>query len=131
MRTLIKNPSQIITVDTKGKNLKRGKDLSEISPFYDHSIILEDDAIKDFIKNSSVTNSNFDEIIDAADKVVTPGFVECHTHTAYAGSRAEEFRLRLGGKSYEEIAEAGGGINATVQAVRKSSFDELVSLILS
>ncbi|MBL1214525.1 MAG: imidazolonepropionase [Ignavibacteriae bacterium] len=129
MRTLIKNSSQIITVDTEGRNLKRGKDLQEVYPLYEHSIIIEDEIIKDFVKSASVSDSDFDNIIDAAGKVVTPGLVECHTHTAYAGSRAEEFRLRLGGKSYEEIAEAGGGINATVQAVRKSSFDELVSLV--
>jgi imidazolonepropionase len=129
MLTLLKNPAQIITVDTKGINHKRGSELNEVAPLSNFSIIIEDDLIKDLIVNESINESKFDNIIDVSDKTVCPGFIECHTHTAYAGSRAEEFRLRLGGKSYEQIAEAGGGINTTVQAVRKSSFDELVSLV--
>ena len=45
---------------------------------------------------------------------MTPGLVDCHTHLVYAGERAHEFELRLGGASYEEIARAGGGIVSTV-----------------
>ncbi len=58
-----------------------------------------------------------------------PGLVECHTHTAFAGSRADEFRQKLSGVGYEEIAKKGGGINTTVKAVRSSSFEELVNVI--
>jgi len=65
------------------------------------------------------------EIIDAAGKVVLPGFVDSHTHLIFAGSRADEFELRLQGKTYQEIAAQGGGINATVQRVRHSSKEEL------
>ncbi len=57
-----------------------------------------------------------------------PGLVECHTHLVFAGSRADEFSMRLKGISYEEIARQGGGITSTVQAVRKSSFEELINL---
>ena len=55
--------------------------------------------------------------------------IECHTHTAFAGSRANEFLQRLAGATYEEIAKSGGGIISTVKAVRESSFDELVLLL--
>lgn len=65
-------------------------------------------------------------IINAAKKVVTPGFIDPHTHLVYAGSRAEEFGLRLQGVSYMEIAGRGGGINSTVKATRKASVEELV-----
>src|SRR5581483_8352181 len=41
---------------------------------------------------------------------ITPGLIDCHTHIVHAGDRAHEFELRLSGKSYEEIARAGGGI---------------------
>ena len=129
MLTLIKNPSQIVTVDTNGINQKRGKELNEVHPLSDFSVVIENGIIKDFIKTNAISSFQFDQIIDASNKIVCPGFIECHTHTAYAGSRAEEFRQRLGGKSYEEIAEAGGGIATTVQAVRQSSFDELVALV--
>ena len=56
---------------------------------------------------------------------VTPGLVECHTHLVYAGDRSDEFAARLRGKTYEEIARAGGGILSTVQATRRASEDEL------
>jgi imidazolonepropionase len=56
---------------------------------------------------------------------VTPGLVDCHTHLVYAGSRADEFELRLCGATYEEIARRGGGINSTVRATRSASQDAL------
>ncbi len=51
--------------------------------------------------------------------LVTPGLVDCHTHLVHAGSRAHEFEMRLMGATYEEIAQAGGGILNTVTAVRE------------
>ncbi|MFA6597321.1 MAG: imidazolonepropionase [Ignavibacteriaceae bacterium] len=129
MKTLLKHPAQIVTVTTNRKNYKRGKELNEISVLENHSVIFENDTIKDLIPNASITNESDYKIIDVKDKVVLPGLVECHTHTAFAGSRAKEFRLKLAGKSYEEIANLGGGINTTVTAVRNSSFNELVQLI--
>jgi len=58
---------------------------------------------------------------------VTPGLIDCHTHLAYAGSRAHEFELRLAGATYEEVARAGGGIVSTVKATRAASEDEIVA----
>lgn len=129
MKTLLKNPAQIVTVSTGANNYKRGKDLNELAVLENYSIVFENTIIKDLIPNSSITNESSYKIIDVKDKVVLPGLVECHTHTAFAGSRANEFRLKLLGKSYEEIAKFGGGINTTVSAVRNSTFDELVKLI--
>ena len=129
MRTLLKYPAQIVTVSTNGKNYKRGEELNEISLLENHSLIFENDEIKNFLPNSSITNESDYKIIDVKDKVILPGLVECHTHTAFAGSRANEFRLKLTGKSYEEITKFGGGINTTVSAVRKASLSELVELI--
>ncbi len=62
---------------------------------------------------------------DGAGAWVTPGLVECHTHLVFGGSRADEFRRRLAGESYEDIARAGGGIVSTVVATRKASEDDL------
>jgi imidazolonepropionase len=57
---------------------------------------------------------------------ITPGFVDCHTHLVFGGDRAREFEMRLQGKSYEEIARAGGGIVSTVAATRAATKDELI-----
>lgn len=129
MKKLLFNPASVITVNTLGKNYKRGKELSEIGCLDNHSIVIEDDLIKDIVSTASIDKNNYDEIIDLTGKTVLPGLVECHTHTAFAGSRADEFRQKLRGIGYEEIAKKGGGINTSVTAVRSSSFEELVNII--
>ncbi|HWY48824.1 MAG TPA: imidazolonepropionase [Bryobacteraceae bacterium] len=64
---------------------------------------------------------------DLARRWITPGLVDCHTHLIYGGCRADEFRMRLSGKSYEQITRAGGGINSTVRATRLASEESLFS----
>ncbi len=66
-----------------------------------------------------------EQVLDARGCVVMPGFVDPHTHLVFAGWRAEEFEMRLAGKSYKEIAEAGGGILNTVRRTRAAGFEEL------
>ena len=66
-----------------------------------------------------------DEVHDLGGAWVTPGLIDCHTHLVFAGTRAEEYAERLRGRSYEEIARAGGGILASVRAVRAASEEEL------
>ncbi len=65
--------------------------------------------------------------IDVAGALVTPGLIDCHSHLVYAGHRAREFESRLQGLSYEDIAQAGGGIRATVAATRAASEQQLYS----
>jgi imidazolonepropionase len=62
--------------------------------------------------------------------LVTPGFIDAHTHLVFAGHRAHEFEMRLNGATYAEIAQAGGGILSTVRATRAASEDELLALSL-
>lgn len=57
---------------------------------------------------------------------LTPALIDCHTHLVFAGNRAAEFELRLGGASYEDIARAGGGIMSTVNATREANSDTLI-----
>ena len=66
-------------------------------------------------------------VIDAAGCVVTPGFIDAHTHLVFAGNRAAEFEKRIGGATYQEIAAAGGGIQSTVALTRAASEDELLA----
>lgn len=67
------------------------------------------------------------QIIDACGGVVTPGWVDAHTHLIFAGNRAAEFEQRIDGASYQQIAAAGGGIQSTVQKTREASDAELLS----
>jgi imidazolonepropionase len=57
---------------------------------------------------------------------ITPALIDCHTHLVFAGNRAEEFEQRLAGASYEEIAQAGGGIMSTVNATRAADSEDLM-----
>jgi len=66
--------------------------------------------------------------IDCQGKWLLPGFVDCHTHMVWAGSRSREFEMRLNGASYQDIAAAGGGIFSTVTHTRKASESTLLSL---
>jgi imidazolonepropionase len=66
-----------------------------------------------------------DESFDAGGRLVVPGLVDCHTHLAFAGWRAGEFEQRILGRSYLQIAEAGGGILSTVEATRAASQEDL------
>ncbi|MDF1634812.1 imidazolonepropionase [Mycoplana sp. MJR14] len=67
------------------------------------------------------------ETIDCEGRWITPGLIDCHTHLVHAGTRANEFEMRLQGASYEEIARAGGGIVSSVRALRAASEDDLVA----
>lgn len=64
------------------------------------------------------------------DQVALPGFIDCHTHIAFAGNRANDFALRNAGSSYLEIAAAGGGIWSTVSHTRNCKEEELIDLTI-
>lgn len=115
---VIKNARQILTLS--------GNDLGIIG---NCSVIIKDGKISAFTKTQQLKTKNSKlTIIDAEDCVVMPGFVDCHTHLVFAGSRENEFVMRLEGKSYKEILSAGGGILQTVNHTRQASEKELLAL---
>ncbi|QYX57665.1 imidazolonepropionase [Roseovarius sp. SCSIO 43702] len=63
-------------------------------------------------------------------RLVTPAFIDCHTHIVSGGDRAREFEMRLEGASYEEVARAGGGIVSTVRATREADEESLLAQAL-
>lgn len=69
------------------------------------------------------------EVVDAAGRVLMPGFVDCHTHACWAGDRLDEWVRKLEGVPYLEILKAGGGIHATVRAVRAATQKQLAAAL--
>jgi imidazolonepropionase len=68
--------------------------------------------------------------LDAAGGTIVPGYVDAHTHPVFAGTREEEFEMRVAGATYLEIAEAGGGIASSVRGVREADAGELLAALL-
>jgi imidazolonepropionase len=111
MALLIRNASEIVTMKN-GWNVVRNGSL-----FIDQGKIMAIGKIRKYPRRT--------RILDATGCTVLPGFVDSHTHLVFAGSREDEFALRVRGASYEEIAKAGGGIRRSVRMTTKSSEDEL------
>ncbi|PHM63561.1 imidazolonepropionase [Xenorhabdus ishibashii] len=89
-----------------------------------HDLIVRDEKILAILPTDSVP-ANQCKIIDAEQRLITPGLIDCHTHLVFGGNRASEWEQRLNGISYEEISAKGGGINSTVNATRNSSAQQL------
>lgn len=129
MNLLIENAKQIVTCGSKGAKFKSGKAQSEIGLIENASIYIESGRIKFIGKKipADILKKNVKKI-DCKNKTVLPGFIDSHTHLVFAGDRADEYAMRLAGKTYEEISAAGGGIVNTVSAVRKASKNKLKEL---
>jgi len=123
---VIIHASQIVCVSRCKERWKSGTELRQIDLIPNGAVVVSDGLIHWVGRSSDLPPMPPDaEVLDARGKVVLPGFIDSHTHLVFAGSREEEFEQRLQGKRYEEIAAGGGGINATVQQVRRASKEEL------
>ena len=127
---VIKNASQVVTCS--GFNAKFGKQMENLNVIDNGCVVIEDGIIK-YVGNTQ--NNLLDEydqskycVVDGRGKCVLPGFIDSHTHFIFGGFIEEEFSWRLNGLSYMEIMKRGGGIENTVKATRKASFDELYKL---
>ena len=107
---------------------RRGERLSDPAILNDAAVVIRDGKFLE-VGNSAELLWRYPlaERFDAAGMAVVPGFVDPHTHLIWAGDRANEFEMRLQGKTYMEIMAAGGGILATLTATRKASLQELVA----
>ncbi len=112
MSILYKNAAQILTMENGLGMVKNA------------SILIDNDLISGI---GDIKPGDETEIIDVSGCVVMPGLIDCHTHFVYAGSRENEFAMRVAGKSYEEIARSGGGIASSVAMTRQASEAELYS----
>jgi imidazolonepropionase len=126
---IIKNASQLLTLRSHKKSPRRGEQMQDVGLVSDGAVVVRDGLILAAGSNDEV-EATFapgpeTEVIDARAKVVMPGFVDPHTHSIFAGSREEEFELRIKGASYQEIAASGGGIRASVRRLRQATEEQL------
>ncbi len=121
--------SDLILVNAKIVTMTEGSDGYSVSPLC--NIYIKDGRIQSITQESlSSELSTSVNCYDCKGKLVTPGFIDCHTHLIFAGSRANEFEMRLQGVPYQEIAKQGGGILSTVRATREASEQQLTELAL-
>jgi imidazolonepropionase len=122
---LIKNIKSLLQVRTAADPL-RGKELAKLPRIDNAYIHIVDGLIHDFgSMDKCPAVSTWSKTIDAQGKYVMPTWVDSHTHLVFAKSREEEFEMRIKGKSYEEIANAGGGILNSAKKLRHTSEEDL------
>src|SRR5947199_2782543 len=128
---LIHDLAEVATPE--GTSPRRGADQRRVSRVRGAEVLCRDGRIA-FVGDPQERRRRFGELpeaerLDGRGGTLIPGFVDPHTHLPWAGTREEEFAARLAGRTYQEIAAAGGGILATVAATRKATEEELVGNI--
>lgn len=122
---LIHSAAELITI---AGGPQRGDELGDLGVICDGAVLIQNGKITAIGTTSDLKAAYpHEEKLDATGRVVMPGFVDPHTHLIWAGDRAAEFDLRLQGKTYLEILDAGGGILSTVRATRTAPIETLES----
>jgi len=122
------NIGQLVTL--AGPDRPRvGAEMRELGLLHDATMLVENGRVRacgSYAELRGLIDAET-QVIDAMGRLVTPGFVDAHTHLVFAGNRANEFEKRIGGATYQEIAAAGGGIQSTVALTRAASEDALLA----
>ena len=128
-RLLIRDLAQLATPRGTEAPL-RGRALGDVEVLEDAYVLCVDETIAAIGRMRDLRPVDGDvEEVDARGLCAVPGLVDCHTHACFAGDRVEEFALRAGGATYEELHAAGGGIMATVNATRAAGEAELADAV--
>src|SRR5271165_2050765 len=129
---LLTHAAQLLTLRGGGAP-RRGAELCELGIIEDGGVLVADGKIVAVGKTNEIAKNQLvkqAEEIDCSGKVVLPGFVDSHTHPVFAAPRLIDFEKRISGASYEEIAQAGGGIRSSIRGVRESSTEQLAEHVL-
>lgn len=126
----IQNAAEVITMESHTDRPARKEAMDELTIIENGSVLIVDGKIKAVgidkkLQETYPDHINKATVIDARHKIVTPGLIDPHTHIVHAGTRENEYAMRLQGKSYMEIMNAGGGIHATTRATQSASFEQL------
>jgi imidazolonepropionase len=128
---LITHASQLVTLSGPAR-ARIGTEMGKLAIVQDGALLVRGGRIA-AVGTSSEIEKHADanaERLDAAGRVVMPGFVDAHTHPVFAGTREDEYEMRTQGLSYQEIAAQGGGIRSTVRKTRAASEQELFEMAL-
>lgn len=121
---IVHNIGELLTLD--GANRPRaGKEMQELGILPDAAVAIHNGKIAQVGSSREILERWQGESIDASGSLVSPGFVDPHTHPVFAVSREEEFEMRVRGATYQEIARAGGGIRNSVRRLRETPKDAL------
>jgi imidazolonepropionase len=126
-RLLVRDLAQVATPSASGAPL-RGRALRDVTVTENAYVLCRDGVIEAVGRMRDLdlrALGHLDEELDGRHMCAVPGLVDCHTHPAWGGDRAEEFSLRAAGAGYEELHAAGGGILSTVRATRALGDDGL------
>ncbi|HYP27631.1 MAG TPA: imidazolonepropionase [Blastocatellia bacterium] len=128
---LITKAGQLVTLAGAARP-RVGREMRELGIIEDGALLARDGLIVAAGTSSEVEPlaSPDAERIDARGMVVTPGFVDAHTHVVFAGTREDEYELRAEGFTYQQIAARGGGIRSTVRKTRAASEEQLFEMAL-
>jgi imidazolonepropionase len=125
VKLLIRDLAQLATPAGDGAPL-RGAALGEVAVLDDAFVLCAGETIEAVGRMRDLPTLDGDVVeVDGRGLCAVPGLVDCHTHAAFGGDRVDEFSLRAGGASYEELHAAGGGILSTVRATRALNEDGL------
>jgi len=123
---LIKNIKQLLQCrKEKQTPLLKGFELDRLPVLENAWVKLKADRIEDYGAMSDYPSEEGEKVIDAHGKVVLPAWIDSHTHLLFAGSREDEFVMRIKGKSYQEIAAAGGGILNSAKKLQAADEEQL------
>lgn len=125
MSLLIQNIQSLVQVRTATNEPIYGKDMQNLPSLENAWLLVENGLIKDFGEMKDCPDIVVEDVVDASGKIVLPTWVDSHTHIVFATGREEEFVLKIKGKSYEEIANAGGGILNSAKKLAKTSEADL------
>jgi len=119
--------SQLVTL-AGPRRARIGREMSELAIIRDGGMLIRNGKIDIISASDEIERKAGDAaIVDAMGRVVLPGFVDAHTHLVFAGNRLDDFERRARGETYEQIAQAGGGIWSTVQKTRTASETNLLA----